>query len=107
MYRKCIRENITGREICYIQGENVFLADNTYDPRCIMINEASNCIYVYGQPAARVDGNVIFSYNGSRNVAYIEGNTIKVIENQFESYEIDGDDCTDLEKAALFIGARR
>ncbi len=107
MYRKCILENITGREIAYLQGENARLSDNTYDPRCIMLDEANNCIYAYGQPVARVDGDTIFSYNLGRNVATIEDNVIRVIENQTERYEIWGDESTNLEKAALFICARR
>jgi len=108
MYRKCILENITKREIAYLLGDNVYLSDNSFDPRNIVLNEADNCVYAYGQPVARVDGDTIFSYTLGYNVATIDGNTIRVIANQTETYEIlEGDECTNLEKAALYIGARR
>ena len=76
MYRKCILENITKREIAYLLGENVYLSDNSFDPRNIVLNEADNCVYAYGQPVARVDGDTIFSLATGRVSA--EVNLIKL-----------------------------
>ncbi len=104
MYRKCIREDVTKRELAYMQGENAFRTDG-YDPRNICIDESSDTVLSYGQPAARVNGDMIFSVSRGCNIAAIEGDWVRMLENRIERYETEGG-CSDLEKAALFICAR-
>ena len=87
-----------------MQGENAFRVDG-YDPRCICIDENSDTVFAYGQPVARVNGDMIFSIERGRNIAAIEGDQIRMIDNRIELYE-SVDDCTDVEKAALLICAR-
>ena len=100
---KYIRESLTFRPIAFIEGDYVNKVIGQ-DFRNISIDRSAGFVYSSAKPVAQVEGDRIISLDRQRAVALIEGNVVRDIDNQFERYEVD-DDCTDLEKAALFICA--
>ncbi len=102
--RKYIREYITGRTIAFLDGKYVQKVIGFGDNRIIEVDESAGFVYIDRRPVVRIEYGRIYSVERFRDVALIEDNIVRDIDNQFERYEVD-EGCTELEKAALFICA--